>query len=474
MEDIRITSLTNDQIDFVKDLLIGPAVNYLSSIIKVDDDATIPSIPESGCLENMNTPLHYQNNSTNAHLLIFIQSKIIEGSTLAYAGSCYLNSSTKRPVIGLIMINSRNLTINYENSVLGKDIIIHEIFHVLGFSNSMMEYYPSNLDKDFFIVTNKTTKSGNQKEVVAITEPSFLDFVKSYYNCSSISTFYLENQGGEGTKSSHFEVTAVGQELMQGMAFDGNNISIISLTFLYNMGWYSVDLTKAQLHTWGKGKGCDFLSSSCDSNRFNEFCNTPNEISCSENRLNKTKCFLTTLSDNCGVKFEESTLSCSNKNYFKASVENEITGNNSRCYNVRSGSINSAGCFDSDCSYSNINYKIKYKDNVYECNSTNKEFTIDNITIECPPYSEICGIPHCPNNCSGNGKCLDSGVCTCDYLFSGSDCSTLLSCKSTENVCNQVKPKNISSGWTVENIPFNFYSRMVLTKIMIIIFILLN
>ena len=35
---------------------------------------------------------------------------------------------------------------------------------------------------------------------------------------------------------------------------------------------------------------------------------------------------------------------------------------------------------------------------------------------------EECAFPHCPNDCSGNGECIE-GSCVCDEGFNGTDCS---------------------------------------------------
>ena len=46
-----------------------------------------------------------------------------------------------------------------------------------------------------------------------------------------------------------------------------------------------------------------------------------------------------------------------------------------------------------------------------------------------------CSVPDCPsvNQCSGNGKCVDSNKCSCYAGYQGKDCSQITNCVALGN-----------------------------------------
>jgi hypothetical protein len=81
--------------------------------------------------------------------------------------------------------------------------MIHEITHLLGFSNTIFKH----LNEDY------VTESGGRKW---ISGKEVVKFAKEFYHCDSLIGVPLENNGRGGTRSSHWEKSALGNELMTG------------------------------------------------------------------------------------------------------------------------------------------------------------------------------------------------------------------------------------------------------------------
>lgn len=89
-----------------------------------------------------------------------------------------------------------------------------------------------------------------------ITLPTVLKKAKAHFGCSTMKGVPLENQGGSGSKGSHWERTVMGDDFMTASSMHGPIISDISLAFLQDSGWYMPDYSKAEKLLWGKGRGC--------------------------------------------------------------------------------------------------------------------------------------------------------------------------------------------------------------------------
>lgn len=100
------------------------------------------------------------------------------------------------------------------------EVTLHEITHVLGFSNSVY--------KDWFNpITQNIYGTGSDKIYIdglnfrghltkVLTSHNLLEFARQYYNCSTMVGVQLENNGGEGTSGSHFESSILENEYMTG------------------------------------------------------------------------------------------------------------------------------------------------------------------------------------------------------------------------------------------------------------------
>lgn len=60
---------------------------------------------------------------------------------------------------------------------------------------------------------SRVTRWGNSN-VVRLSSRYVLETVKRYFNCPTIEGMYLENQGAEGSKGSHWETDLISNEIM--------------------------------------------------------------------------------------------------------------------------------------------------------------------------------------------------------------------------------------------------------------------
>lgn len=110
-------------------------------------------LPEKiDCEESLVVAENYRNKSIDSDLFIFILIK--KDSTQSYiakASPCRLDSE-QRPEIGKIVLNSSYFEIYSENSFYAVNILLHELVHLLGFSQTLLKKHPlgySYFMKDF-------------------------------------------------------------------------------------------------------------------------------------------------------------------------------------------------------------------------------------------------------------------------------------------------------------------------------------
>lgn len=109
-----------------------------------------------------------------------------------------------------------------ENNVLQgnlDDLILHEMGHVLGIGKSLWEIKG-------LIYSNCDTTEGNDE----------------YLGTSKFGQILVEDDGGQGTKCSHFDEKLYGDELMTGYLNIKNYLSNITAHSLYDLG-YSINFS---------------------------------------------------------------------------------------------------------------------------------------------------------------------------------------------------------------------------------------
>ena len=91
---------------------------------------------------------------------------------------------------------------------------------------------------------------------------------RNHYNCQSLTGVELEDNGGSGSASSHFERMSLFNEMMTASSFKDSSYSNFTLALLYDTGWYDLDFSLAEHFYFGKNKGCSII---CIKNIYKKF-----------------------------------------------------------------------------------------------------------------------------------------------------------------------------------------------------------
>lgn len=95
-----------------------------------------------------------------------------------------------------------------------------------------------------------------------LKSPEVKKISREYFGCDTLEGMLLENEGGPGTKDSHWERTLMRNEVMTASGIQSDAVtSIFTLAFLKDSNWYAdVNYELAEDMHWGKKKGCEFFN----------------------------------------------------------------------------------------------------------------------------------------------------------------------------------------------------------------------
>ena len=363
-------------------------------------------------------------------VIIFPQfDSTLGSSVLAAAAPCIVTNSN-RPYGGVLYINT-NLNFNKGNTnQYLKNILLHEITHILVF-------HPY-----FFTALKLNQTEGSNSYIIS---PKAVAKAREHFDCSSITRIPLENQGGSGSVGSHWESRYMLGDYMISTDYPDQAISDITLGLFEDTGFYKVNYYSGGLFKFGKGKGCEFVSESkkCIENEkatFEEFCDTANAAMCSSSRTLKSSCYLTTYTssiptayqyfsdprkggfpaaDYCPVPYQAHSSStyfsnhCSIGSSSLSSEYNEKIGFDSFCF--------MSSILPSSSTTSTSQIPICYE---VRCDADNNQFTvtIGSSEIACPTDG---GTVSAPSGFTGSIVCPKySDICLSD----GSVCNEMFSC----------------------------------------------
>ena len=121
----------------------------------------------------------------------------------------------------------------------------------------------------------------------------------------------MENEGGQGSKGSHFEKVVFGPELMIAEISYYPKITKMSLAVAQDSGFYLVDMKKGENYHWGKDEGCDMFNMNCSDPAISEYCSAVGSIGCSDNHMYITICSTTQFNNTCPINLH--IISCKEK-----------------------------------------------------------------------------------------------------------------------------------------------------------------
>ena len=402
---------------------------------------------------DLKIPKHYISKGViNYDMVIFIggiYNKTID--TIAYSGACTLLKNEKnRPFLAEFFFN-----MYYFNSKLVEgifQIVIHELFHCLGFSNDLYPYFVDSNGKS--LGEEKVWESLFwQLDKNQIILPKVVEVGKKYFNCNSLTGVRLEDFGA-GSASSHWENAVLMEEVMSPTDFYESVLSDFTLALFDSMGWYKVDYSVAGKMEFGRNAGCKFQKELCYSKKkFKEYCDEYYSQGCTFDHKFMSICETDAFFNGCPVNFNIQNRDCRNAKLDKKSINYEKFGNvygiNSRCFvsnimnkhkkiNKHWRKRDGTRCFQSYCkkkSNGEKYVKIITPSEVLFCykgdnwasvsNENNEKKYIGN--LKCPDIDTFCYYhnSNCPNSCYGRGSCVN-GKCNCHFVYEGKDCSVLI------------------------------------------------
>jgi proprotein convertase subtilisin/kexin type 5 len=124
--------------------LLNSAADLFGKVLKipVNNNTIKASIPTCNIVNFTQTQMTTGWSNTDLQIQVSVINDS-QSSLLAYALSCQLQTDTYRPNLGVIVFNlaymPANLTSDYFDSLF--KTTIHELTHVLGFSQSLYQYY---------------------------------------------------------------------------------------------------------------------------------------------------------------------------------------------------------------------------------------------------------------------------------------------------------------------------------------------
>lgn len=219
--------------------------------------------------------------------------------------------------MGVVIINTAFLDTTTMDKFYQIPVFIHEVFHILGFSDGILGDLNMTIDVLINGVTHKAIKS-----------TGVVTYARTFFGCNTLAWVPLENGGGSGSAASHFEKTLFPNEIMNPQAVSPMEISEFTIKVFEDMKDPTTDykfyLSKtaynpAQYYTANKNAGCNVVTSLTTDNTRKEYCTTANTRECWTNPISKGYCY-------AGATFTGSTiyLSGSKNNY--CPIEN--TGKN--------------------------------------------------------------------------------------------------------------------------------------------------
>ena len=156
----------------------------------------------------------YEDFLIDNDLIIFPMFDALPSGTLAAAAPSILNVEPNRPISGILYINN-NLDLGKTNTIFYmKNILLHEITHILFFHPIFFNYF-----------NMITTYNG----ISYINSPKVLEKARVHFGCDTLQRIALENDGGEGSVGSHWEPRYMLGDYMISTDFSDTTMSDITL-----------------------------------------------------------------------------------------------------------------------------------------------------------------------------------------------------------------------------------------------------
>jgi len=430
-----LNSASSSMRNYVQNQLIPPIITYFSGALKIKYP-TVGSLKVSTSSVCGHSTPSVLRSGVNADWFFLVETDS-SSSYVASTRTCSLASGTKRPIVGKTVISTQYVKSTTDVLLHEKQMIciMHELVHALGFSKGLYAHWVSSSGRTLTGHITTATLGGVTTSVIN-AEP-LTSRLRQHFGCSTLKGAYMENSGSSGTAGSHFERRQFAFEGMTSGLIVQMQFSEFTLALLESTGWYVPDYDGyADPFYWGKGQGCGFLTGSCSSSSYDEFCSGSSR-GCAVTGRGGGSCSTDSRSDNCKWIHPNNNYDCDNDNadaYARLpSIQSFGRSAGSKCFtgtlNTRSAGSQTSFCFKYSCSGSGSGTQLvlNLANGKSAVCSRKGNISVSGYAgvINCPDPVEYCstiGKKVCPRGCMGRGTCL-SGVCTCNNGFKGKDCS---------------------------------------------------
>jgi len=326
----------------------------------------------------------------------------------------------------------------------------------LGFTPALYAFF-SNASTTSQTVTGNSPAGNSYSQVVNyMTGPLISAYANNHYGCQSVDKIPLEEFGGSGTAGAHWEQRVIGDEFMGGYINPVMPISVLTLAFLEDMGWYKANFSAAEYWGWGKDQGCSFVSGRCEAvwpNNADYWCtSSTTSPRCSADRRGKGVCTVSKYTsalpayyqhfsdptrgggsgsealDYCPSTQIYSNRYCEDTNQLE-SGKADVYATGSRCFPVADStgglSNGAATCLRHNCS-SSTTLKVEYGGKWYTCPTNGGGLRVGGDYVLCPSAALLCrgitlvdyaSMPFPPNQ----GQTRDDGGLTLPDFFGAAD-----------------------------------------------------
>jgi len=436
---------TEEFTTYVENELIPPIVSLLEAALKLKYPLGTPlKTTTQKTLCGVPTPSVFSTTGVNADFAIILTSDNTTGTSwVASASNCLVSSGIKRPLIAKLLLNSAAIKPNTEeDNPLGHEynmyVLMHEIFHGLGFSQNFFSNYVDDLGNLRTGHIKKVLLTGTSRTVLDL--PPLTQRLRNFYGCPTLEGAFMEDDGGSGTSGSHWERRFFPFDLLSSGAIHGRKITEFTLAYLEGTGWYAPDYSYAEPFFFGKGLGCDFIYHTCNSTAtsspFEEYC-TGTGRDCTEIGNGGGFCKTDVCTDSCRFVTPQKEYNCENPAgvYYTSFPSKQVFGRGlgSKCFsgNLTTGSkeiSQTTYCLNFTCSGTGLQTVLNVNWGTTQLTCTQAgPLVVPGYKgqINCPDpikYCDTTGKQYCPRGCSARGKCVNN-KCVCNKGFKGVDCA---------------------------------------------------
>ena len=411
--------LTDAKKTYLLDVVMPAATGVLRDALRVRPVTGPLKITSTSCGQHTVPTEVRDPGVSNTDYVIYLAAAPTDSGVVAWAGTCSTSSTDDgRPISGRVNISPKYLSPPASGGVSRTTImtIVHELLHALGFANSgfnSASYGPPGNGSNPVVTLTRRNESR-----AVFTGADVVSKAKAYFACDTLEGPELEDDGGAGTSSSHWEARTHRDDVMCGVVSSQMYLSPLTLALMEGFGFYDPDYSKAETPFLLRGEGCGVHTDTCAVHHANflitsDFCDS-SAYACDQQNTYYGTCTGISLGDGCNQY--SSSVRCALDDTATPSIS--LTDGNrkdsqSRCFPtttdvgvagfVAGASTRPARCFTRQCKSGGIvSFKVGNYSDWIDCPATfsfTSPQTIDLTaatagmyqgTVTCPDPSVVC------------------------------------------------------------------------------------